>query len=53
LRDWKSDGRKMSGHIFKIKMIAVSFGRNVDAPPVPNVRKCSGRFFEIEMIAQS
>jgi hypothetical protein len=43
----------MNGHIFKIKMIAVSFARDADAPPVPNVRKCSGRFFGIEMIAQS
>jgi hypothetical protein len=53
LRDWKNDGRRMTGHIFKIKMIAVSFLRDAHAAPVPNVRKCNGRFFGIEMIAQS
>jgi hypothetical protein len=44
---------RSTGHIFKIKMIAVSFARDASAPSVRNVRECAGRFFEIEMIAQS
>jgi hypothetical protein len=52
-RGGKTHGRSLTGHIFKIKMIAVSFGRDSSAPAMTSGRKCVGNAFQSEMIAQS
>jgi hypothetical protein len=43
----------MIGHIFKIKMIAVSFVLGIDAPSVRGARYFEGAAFDTRMIAQS
>jgi hypothetical protein len=43
----------MTGHIFKIKMIAVSFRVDIDTSSVSSARQFDGAAFDGEMIAQS
>jgi hypothetical protein len=49
----ETHGRRLTGHIFKIKMIAVSFESDIDAPSIRSARQFAGAAFGRQMIAQS
>jgi hypothetical protein len=46
-------GRRLTGHIFKIKMIAVSFKPDIDATSIRSARQFAGAALGRRMIAQS